>query len=114
MPPDAALGPLVKYWMNWILGGTIVGCLAAYGVVKLGAWGIESSGWFSLLTAFVLGPFIIFASMPWSLLLPNSTGNAITLAGLSAGLIINGGLLGAFLGMQIGRRRRATQSTDET
>ena len=96
----------MKHWWTWLVVGTIVGCLTAYGIVRLGMWGIETNGWINMLSAFLFGPIILFASMPWSLLLPNATGDAVTLTGLATGFIINGGLLGACVGLLASRNRR--------
>jgi hypothetical protein len=92
--------------IDWIavLGGGILGTLLGGIVASLVQGGIESSSAFNLISSFILFPEILLLSLPWSLLVPNSTGNAFTAFGLAIGFMLNCGLSGMFFGWRMSVR----------
>jgi hypothetical protein len=94
--------------------GALAGSVAGYGLVTLGWYGVEHSEFLGLVAPIVLGPLIFLLSLPWSYLVPNHTGNAVTLFGLALGIIVNSTIFGAVIGPRVPAltlhfRRRASR-----
>jgi hypothetical protein len=70
----------------------------------------DGAGW-SLLTGFIIGPIVAFAGLPWSFLVIKTFDNPyIAVAGLAVSVLINGTIIGCFVGMRAESRGRRDRS----
>lgn len=90
--------------------GAVAGTICGFLIVRLTGSLIESSEAFSMISAFILFPFIFLATLPWSLMIDNGGGNAVSLAGLAIGFIINCAIAGALVWVRLSTPRNGQKN----